>query len=74
MVTNMTILSQIFPGLTRVCEECSALLSYTAKDMYEGKYIYCIACKHKNEVSQIIEAQVVEMKKKENENGEAKSE
>ena len=62
----MTILSQTFPGLTYVCEGCGALLSYTAKDMYESKYIYCIACKHKNEVPQIIEAQLVEMKKKEN--------
>ena len=66
----MVILSDKFPGLTCVCEGCGALLSYTTKDMYEGKYIYCIACKHKNEVPQIIEAQLVEMKKKENNDAE----
>ena len=71
---NMTILSQTFPGLTCVCEGCGALLSYTAKDMYEGKYIYCTACKHKNEVPQIIDAQLVEMKKETKVDGEAKSE
>ena len=62
----MIILSDKFPGLTCVCEGCRALLSYPTKYMYEGKYIYCIACKPKNEVPQIIEAQLVEMKKKEN--------
>lgn len=64
----MTILSKTFPGLTRVCDECGALLGYNAKDMYEKKYIYCIICKYKNEVPPIIEAQVIEMKKEINNN------
>ena len=68
MVINMTILSQTFPGLTRVCDGCGALLSYNAKDIYEKKYIYCINCKHKNEVPEIIEAQLIEMKKETNSN------
>ena len=59
----MTILSNKFPGLTRVCDGCGALLSYAAKDMYEKKYVYCINCKHKNEVPEIVEAQLVEVKK-----------
>ena len=59
----MTILSQTFPGFTRICDGCGALLSYAAKDMYEMKYIYCIVCKHKNEVPEIVEAQLVEIKK-----------
>ena len=59
----MTILSQTFPGFTRICDGCGALLSYAAKDMYEKKYIYCIVCKHKNEVPEIVEAQLVEIKK-----------
>ena len=60
---NMTILSQTFPGLTRVCDGCGSLLSYAAKDIYEKKYIYCINCKHKNEVPEIVNAQLVEVKK-----------
>ena len=59
----MTILSQTFPGLTCVCDGCGSLLSYTAKDMYEKKYIYCSACKHKNEVPEIVEARLIEVKK-----------
>lgn len=59
----MTILSQTFPGLTRVCDGCGALLGYSAKDIYEKKYIYCNVCKHKNEVPEIIDAQLVEVKK-----------
>ena len=58
----MTILSKTFPGFMRVCDECGALLSYAAKDMYEKKYIYCSICKHKNEVPEIVEAQLVEIK------------
>lgn len=68
----MTILSNKFPGFTRVCDGCGALLSYAAKDIYEKKYIYCSVCKHKNEVPEIVEAQLIEVKKngniKENEN------
>ena len=59
----MTILSKTFPGFMRVCEGCGALLSYAAKDMYEKKYIYCSICKHKNEVPEMVEAQLVEIKK-----------
>ena len=47
----------------RVCDECGTLLSYAAKDIYEKKYIYCSVCKHKNEVPEIIDAQLIEMKK-----------
>lgn len=65
---NMTILSQTFPGLTRVCDGCGALLSYAAKDIYEKKYVYCINCKHKNEVPEIIDVQLVEGKKETNNN------
>lgn len=72
MVINMIILSKTFPGFMRVCDECGTLLSYAAKDMYEKKYIYCSVCKHKNEVPEIVEAQLIEVKKngniKENEN------
>lgn len=59
----MTILSNKFPGLTRVCDGCGALLGYSAKDIYEKKYVYCINCKHKNEVPEIVDAQLIEMKK-----------
>lgn len=59
----MTILSNKFPGLTCVCDGCGALLSYAEKDMYEKKYIYCTICKHKNEVPEIVEAQLIEVKK-----------
>ena len=59
----MTILSQNFPGFMRVCDECGTLLGYSAKDMYEKKYVYCTICKHKNEVPEIVEAQLVEVKK-----------
>ena len=54
----MTILSQTFPGLMRVCDECGVLLSYAAKDIYEKKYVYCINCKHKNEVPEIVDVEV----------------
>lgn len=64
----MTILSQTFPGFMRVCEGCGALLGYSAKDMYEKKYVYCTICKHKNEVPEIVEAQLIEMKKETNSN------
>lgn len=59
----MTILSKTFPGLMRICDGCGALLGYDAKDIYEKKYIYCSVCKHKNEVPEIIDAQLVEVKK-----------
>lgn len=52
----------------RVCEGCGALLGYSAKDMYEKKYVYCTICKHKNEVPEIVEAQLIEMKKETNSN------
>ena len=55
----MTILSKSFPGFTRVCDDCGTLLGYTIKDIYEKKYIYCIACKHKNEVPPIIDAELI---------------
>lgn len=68
----MTIISNEYPGLTCVCGDCGALLGYTIKDVYEKKYVYCIICKHKNKVPEIIDAQLVEVKKdgdiKENEN------
>lgn len=59
----MVILSDKFPGLTRVCDGCGALLGYSTKDMYEKKYVYCTICKHKNEVPEIVDAQLVEVKK-----------
>lgn len=42
----------------RICDECGVLLSYAAKDIYEKKYVYCINCKHKNEVPEIIDVEV----------------
>lgn len=64
----MTILSNKFPGFIRICDECGAPLGYDAKDIYEKKYIYCTICKHKNEVPEIIDAQLIEMKKEINNN------
>lgn len=61
----MTILSKTFPGFTCVCGECGALLCYTVKDMYEKKYVYCTLCKHKNEVPEIVEAEVKDKRKDE---------
>lgn len=55
----MVILSNKFPGFTCVCDGCGALLSYTTKDIYEKKYIYCIACKHKIEIPEIKDAIIV---------------
>ena len=58
----MTILSKGYPGFTLVCEQCNSLLAYNSKDVYEGKYVYCAVCKHKNEVPTIIDAKIVEKK------------
>lgn len=47
----MTILSQKFPGLMRICDGCNALLSYDAADVYENQFIYCPICKTKLKVN-----------------------
>lgn len=45
----MKILAQRY-GLLLACQNCHALLSYNAADVYEGKYVYCPICKEKNRV------------------------
>lgn len=40
-------------GLVQACQNCHALLSYNAADIYEGKYIYCPVCKQRNEVTMV---------------------
>ena len=49
LLSGMTILSQTYPGFILVCKECHALLGYTSKDIYQGKFVYCPLCKYKNE-------------------------
>lgn len=51
----MTVLSQRFGGLLRICNNCNALLNYDVKDIYEKEYIYCICCKAKLAVPLIVE-------------------
>lgn len=46
----MTVLSQLYPGITVQCA-CGALLAIDPhKDLYEDKYVYCPICKVKIEL------------------------
>ena len=45
----MMMFSQVFPGLTTVCDRCGCLLGYTPKDIY-GKVIYCPQCRNAIEI------------------------
>ncbi len=45
----MEVISQKFPGLLLICQECGALLGYKMSDIY-GNLVYCPLCKAANTV------------------------
>ena len=47
----MTIVSQKFPGLLRICDGCNILLAYDSTDVYENQFVYCPVCKTKLKVN-----------------------